>query len=179
MFWERVAQRRARSAARPRWQKVLIALAPPVLVLACYANFRAGATPAAQKPAAVQSACGYVEPSAVSALFDAPDASLGETPPQRQAATTVHTCVITAPSGLRLQLDLAVRQGAVNDDALLAMALTHQTVYQAEGVDGVLTAAKRSGNVTYVVTLTGSTAGTTPLPEDKLITLSDLVTGNL
>ncbi|MEV4515793.1 hypothetical protein AB0K00_43420 [Dactylosporangium sp. NPDC049525] len=179
LFWERVAQRRARSAARPRWQKLLIALAPPVLVLACYANFRAGDTPATPEPATARSACGYVDPAAISALFDAPGPALEEAAPQRSTAVTVHSCLITAPAGLRLRLDLAVRQGAVNDDALLAMALTNQTVYSVEGTDGVLTAAKRSGNRTYVVTLTGSAAGPVPLPQDKLTTLSTLITDDL
>jgi hypothetical protein len=183
MFWERVAQRRARNAARPWWQKLLIALVPVVLGLACVANFRAGDTPAA-KPAA-RSACGYLDPSAVAAALGTPGAALREAPAQRDAAMTVYSCLVTAPAGLRLRLDLAVRQGAVHDEALLAMALTHQAVYSTEGTDGVLTAAKRSGNFTYVVTLTGSAAAgeaspaPVPLAEDELTTLAALVTRKL
>jgi hypothetical protein len=179
MFWERVAQRRARNAARPWWQKLLITLVPVTLGLACAANFRAGDNPAKREQAAAQSACGTVDPSAVSVLFDAPGAALQEAPPQRSTAMTVHSCAVTAPGGLRLQIDLAVRRGAVHDDALLAMALSHQTVYSVEGTDGVLTAAKRSGDLTYLVTLTGSADGPAPLPQDQLTALAALVTDEL
>lgn len=178
-FWERVAERRARNAARPWWQKVLIGLVPVVLVAACYANFRAGDDHGTVEPAAVRSACGYVDLSAVSGLFDAPDASFDEAEPQRLGAATVYSCVITSPAGLRLRLDLGVQQGTVNDTALVAMALTNQKVYTTEGSDGVLTAAKRSGKMMYTVTIIGSASGPAPLPEDKLGTLSTLVTNRL
>ncbi|MFG2044546.1 hypothetical protein [Dactylosporangium sp. NPDC048998] len=182
LFSERLAAQRERNAARPRWQKLLIVLVPFVLGVACYANLRvddnASSSP---KPAAVHSACGYVDERGLAALFDAPAPTLVEQPRVQTGGVTMYSCLIQSDPALRLRLDLGVHRGTVGPhDPLLVMALGNLVEYSVDGTDGVLSAAKRSNGTMYSIRLSGS-SGTPaePLTQERLQALAMSITSKL
>ncbi|MGI5240421.1 hypothetical protein [Dactylosporangium sp. CA-139066] len=182
LFSERLAARRARNAARPWWQKLLIVLVPCVLGIACYANLHVDDNaPSSSKPAAVHSACGYVDEHGLAALFGSPAPALVEQPRVQTGSVTTYSCLMQSDPAMRLRLDLGVHQGTVGPaDPLLLMALSNQVEYSVDGTDGVLSAAKRSSGTLYSVRLSGS-SGTpaVPLTQERLQTLATPIIGKL
>lgn len=184
-FRDRAKAQLARAQARPSWQKRLVALIPVVIFVAVHAAAHAvvhaedGVSSAPPKPAAVRSACGYIDRELISTLFAAPDPTLTEDSRQLGIGFTRYICLVTTEAKVSLRLDLDAYAGtpAPGND-LLALALTHETSYSVEGTDGVLVAAKRSVAILYAVTLTGS-SGAGPAPEDKLVQLAFSVTSAL
>ncbi|MET7393814.1 hypothetical protein ABZS66_10010 [Dactylosporangium sp. NPDC005572] len=182
LFSERLAAQRERNAARPGWQRLLVVLVPLVLGVACYANLRVddNASPSS-KPAAVRSACSYVDARGLVALFGSPAPALVEQPRVQTDSVTTYSCLMQSEPALRLRLDLGVHQGSFGPvDPLIVMALSNQVEYSVDGTDGVLRAAKRSTGTLYSISLSGSSgAPAVPLTQERLQALATSITGKL
>jgi hypothetical protein len=151
---------------------VLTFAAPVALVVVLWFNLRACSDSASDRPP-VSSACAYLRPEDVSAVFKIDNARLVEEAPRDSSGFMTYGCDVRTESPLTLRLDVT-DQGSKPDTPILAMAVSKQAAYATAGTAAELTVVKQVDKKFYVLKLTGSQAGA-PVTEGELAVMSSLV----